>query len=96
MQEIDALREQIANLDREIIRLAAERMQTAEKIGEIKAAQGLEIVVPSVEGAVIERYVTEGTSLGISEETCRKLARILIDEAVMQQQNLKQPAQNTR
>ncbi|HJJ48627.1 MAG TPA: chorismate mutase [Methanocorpusculum sp.] len=90
MPKIDELRSAIAESDREILKLIGERLKLAEKIGEIKKEQGLDIIVSEVEEAVLARYVEVGKSCGIREETAKKLARLLIDEAVAHQKNIRE------
>ena len=90
MPEIDELRKTIAEIDCEIIRKIGERCKIAEQIGALKIAEGLAITAPAVEAAVVERYVREGTARGLSGEFCRKLARLVIDEAVLHQEKLRE------
>lgn len=79
--EISLLRKEIAEIDSKIVRLAAERMRCAEKIGDFKRSLGLDVTVPAVEGAVKARYVSEALKVGLSAECASKLAEILIAEA---------------
>ena len=79
--EISRLRLEIAEIDGEIVRLAAERMRCAEKIGDFKKLLGLDVTVPSVEEAVKARYVSGALKVGLSAECASKLAEVLIAEA---------------
>ncbi len=80
--DIDALRRRIAELDREIMDTAGERMEVAKKIGAWKIRHDREIRDPGVEGKVIERYVSAGKDNGVSPRTSRDMAVALIREAV--------------
>ena len=79
--EISRIRLEIAEIDGEIVRLAAERMRCAEKIGEFKRSLGLDVTVPAVEEAVKARYAASAEIAGLSHECALKLAEILIAEA---------------
>ena len=79
--ELSRLRLEIAEIDGEIVRLAAERMRRAEKIGNFKRSLGLDVTVPLVEEAVKARYAALAESVGLSDECALKLAEILIAEA---------------
>lgn len=76
------IRTRIAECDLKIIECITERNRLAEEMGKLKRAQNLPIRVPEVEAIVKNRYVSNGTAQGISEDTLRKIAAILIDESV--------------
>ena len=79
---ISDLRNRIREIDKEIIRLAAERIKVAEEIGKIKVTDGLQIRDLEVERAVLERYrnASEGTLLDVT--SAEDIARILIQNSV--------------
>ena len=76
------LRDEIADIDRQIIELINRRIAAAEEIGHIKRAQNLPIINEAVEAKVIERYTSVSESTGLSEAFLEKIARALIQEAV--------------
>ncbi|MBR7006118.1 MAG: prephenate dehydrogenase/arogenate dehydrogenase family protein [Candidatus Methanomethylophilaceae archaeon] len=80
--ELDALRDEIRRKDVEIARLVAERTEIAKEIGRVKRREGLPIRNVAVEGAVIDRYLENGRSCGLSDEVSRSLASAVIKEAV--------------
>lgn len=82
MSDLDRLRDEIAKLDAEILLLISKRCLTAEEIGRLKKAEGIAIVAPDVEKRVMERFVSIGSEYNLSRDTCEKLARVLIDEAI--------------
>lgn len=85
MSELDEERKRIALIDEQIMALVFERCVVAKRIGRLKKEANEEIVNPEVERAVEERYLREGERSEISKETAYKIARAVIDEAVMQQ-----------
>ncbi|MDV0444105.1 prephenate dehydrogenase/arogenate dehydrogenase family protein [Methanorbis rubei] len=82
MAELDALRMQLADIDRGIMELVGKRNAIAKIIGERKAAANEEVVVPSVETVVVKRYVDAGAAAGVSAAAATRIARAVIDESV--------------
>lgn len=82
LSEIDGFRNELALIDREIMELVGRRNKIALVIGEKKAAAGEEVVVPSVEKIVVQRYVDAGKNSGVSAEAASRIARAVIDESV--------------
>jgi len=80
--ELDKYRKELADVDREILKQVSIRNNIAKKIGEIKARNGNQVVVPSVEERVVSRYIKNGKELEVSEYTARRIARAVIDESV--------------
>ncbi len=56
-EKLKPLRERIDEIDEAILKLLAERLELAEKIGEIKKEYGLEIHVPEREREILERLL---------------------------------------
>ncbi len=79
---IETLREEIADLDRQIMDLIGKRITVAKKIGGWKNENGSPIRDVPVEEKVIERYITIGETYSISKRTSKEVAQALIREAV--------------
>lgn len=88
--------EELAAIDREIVVLVGRRNGIAKVIGEEKAKANEEVVVPSVERIVEQRYVDAGTRAGVSAATAVRLARAVIDESVEVQGRLPRHAEPRR
>ena len=86
--DLDELRGKICEKDYEIIRLIAERTETAEEIGKIKVQSGLDIHNKAVEEKVISRYIAEGQKFGLSEDDMKSLAEIMIKIAVKAEEEI--------
>lgn len=82
MPELDSMRDELASIDNEIVKLVGRRNKIAEQIGIKKAESGASVVVPSVEKVVVSRYVEAGKKEGVSAHTSTRLARAVIDESV--------------
>ncbi len=80
--DLDQLRNEIAEIDMQIIGLIRRRISCAEEVGRIKLSQGLPVINPDVEAKVISRYKSMSESTGLSESVLESIARALIKEAV--------------
>ena len=60
MPELDALRAELAEIDKKIMALVGRRNEIAKVIGEEKAKTGAAVVVPPVERIVEQRYIDAG------------------------------------
>ncbi len=89
--EIARLRDEIADVDKEIVALVAKRLHIAEQLGLEKKLFGLPVVVPDTEDRVFTRLLTEGATRGISLSFAEGLARLLIDESVHVQDLVRLP-----
>lgn len=90
------LREELADIDREIVALVGRRNSIAKIIGEEKARADEEVVVPEVEKIVVQRYVDAGALAGVSAATATRIARAVIDESVEVQGKLPRHAEPKR
>ncbi|MEA5037042.1 T-protein [bioreactor metagenome] len=82
MSEIDGFRDELASIDRDIMELVGRRNKIALVIGEKKAEANEEVVVPSVEKNVVQRYIGAGKVSGVSAGAAARIARAVIDESV--------------
>lgn len=84
--ELDALRGELAELDREILKLAARRRDLAERVGALKEAVGSPTRDFSQERVVLERARRTARELGLSERLSDSLMRLLIGHALTAQE----------
>ena len=82
----EELRSKIAEIDRKVLELVAERMHIAEKVGVQKRKKGVEVVDPEVEAAVVSKAEALGDSLGLDRSFTDRLIALLIEEAVRVQE----------
>lgn len=85
---VEEIREEIAKCDLRIVELIAERNRLASEMGRAKRSDGSAVCVPKVEEQVRDRYVSNGTAKGISEETLKKISSILIEESKRVQERI--------
>ena len=83
--DIEELRERIAEIDRKIMELAAERTRIAGEIGSIKRTNSLPIRVPDVEDRVISCYRSFAESNDIDPNLMETVVKALIDMSVIRQ-----------
>lgn len=72
------LRKSIDEIDNEIIRLLAKRLEVAKILGEVKSKMGLAIVDKDREGEVVDKWVAELTKAGFDELSARGLAKLVV------------------
>ncbi|MFH0897119.1 MAG: aminotransferase class I/II-fold pyridoxal phosphate-dependent enzyme [Candidatus Bathyarchaeota archaeon] len=81
-EKIEKYRQDISEIDSQILRLASTRLQIAEKIGAIKRQRNLPVTNLRVEAEVISRSVKLAKEIGLDEAFTVKLVNMLIVEAV--------------
>ncbi len=94
LSKLDPLRRRVAELDREILKLIAERLETTRAIGEIKKREGLPIRDFRVEVQVLRRAREQARELGLDERVAEDIAERLMAAAVQTQAELPQVVEN--
>jgi chorismate mutase len=69
---LEKLRQQINNLDDELMQILGQRMKIAEKIGEYKKNNNITILQTNRWNEILERAFTKGDKLGLSKEFITK------------------------
>jgi len=92
--DLDSLRQRVAELDREILQRVAERLRTSRRIGEEKRKTGLPIRDFRVEARVMQRARESARELGFDEGLAESILESLI-EAAVKTQVFDQPARQT-
>ncbi len=70
--EMEKLRQQINNLDDELMQVLSQRMKVAEKIGQYKKENNITILQTNRWNAILERAFLKGEKLGLSKEFVTK------------------------
>jgi len=89
MSELTELREKIRGLDEKILRLVAERLDVARRIGQAKIDQNLPVKDYKVEKAVIERARAIAASIGLDPDFSEEIQQSLIKFACNVQEETK-------
>lgn len=71
--ELERLRQEIENIDRELIRLIKERVDLAREVGKTKRGSDLPILDPAREAAVVRRAGELARAAGLADEDVRYL-----------------------
>jgi len=82
---LDDLRQQIDNVDDDIIELLGSRMKLSESIGDIKQDNNVSIYQPKRWIATLERAIDQGKSKDLSEGFIRKLLKAIHQESINHQ-----------
>ena len=69
---LEKLRQQINNLDDELMQILSQRMKVAENIGQYKKDNNITILQTNRWNAILERAFTKGEKLGLSKEFVTK------------------------
>mgnify|MGYP000959952791 CR=1 FL=1 len=70
--DMEKMRQQINQLDDELMQVLSQRMKVAEKIGEYKKANGITILQTNRWNEILERAYAKGEKLGLSKEFVTK------------------------
>jgi chorismate mutase/prephenate dehydrogenase len=79
---LDALRTEIAQVDRDLLTLAARRLALAREVGDVKARAGLPIVDYAQERSVLERAREAADAAGLDPQVADTILGTLIRAAV--------------
>lgn len=90
MSELDLpeLRQKVGELDKQILKLIADRLETTKAIGEIKQKKGLPIRDFRVEVQVLKRARERARQVGLDERVAEEISELLMRTAVQTQAEL--------
>ena len=77
--DLDELREEIQNIDREIVELIAQRTYVADTIAQVKEEQGLPTTDEEQEQAVMERAGENAQRFDVDDNLVKAIFRLLIE-----------------
>jgi len=87
---LSELRQQIDEIDRQLVELLAERFRVTQRVGEHKRDHDLPAVDPAREAAQVTRTKELARQAGLDPDIADRLLRFLIDEVVKNHLALKQ------
>jgi chorismate mutase/prephenate dehydrogenase len=87
--ELGRIRNELASIDREILKLAAKRRDLVEKVGTLKEASGSPTRDFSQERVVLERALAVATEYSLSPRVAESLMQLLIGHALTTQEQLR-------
>jgi chorismate mutase/prephenate dehydrogenase len=88
MAQLEDLRKRIRELDAELLKLVAARMETAKAIGQQKKLEGIALRDWNVERQVLDRAARQADQLGLPQKPVRALMRLLIAASRDEQERL--------
>jgi chorismate mutase/prephenate dehydrogenase len=88
-RELEALREEILRIDRDIVELVLRRQEVADEIGRVKSKDGLRLRDSSREKKVISGYEDRARALGLDPVVGRKVAELMVSLSVSEQRKKK-------
>jgi chorismate mutase / prephenate dehydrogenase len=75
------LRDDIAGVDDELVRLLARRLALAREIGDVKTRLGIPVLDPAREAEVVRRAAVDAREHGVDPELVRAVLWRIIDHA---------------
>ena len=88
MENLNALRESLDNIDQAFIFLLAERFRVTQKIGKYKSNYGLPALEEARERTQFEQIGKLAQEKGLNPELIHKMYRLIIDEVIESHQAL--------
>ena len=85
VDELRQLRDEIATIDYQILKLIASRLQLAQQAGKIKVNRHQPVAVADVERQVIDRNRAVARKLKLPDTLVAQLTKLLIDYATKAQ-----------
>jgi chorismate mutase len=85
---LDALRQQINQLDQEMVQLLGRRMQVAEEIGRYKKENNITILQTSRWQEIVERACAQGEQVGLSREFITRYLEAVHMESINRQKSV--------
>jgi chorismate mutase len=82
---LEAMRQQINQLDDELLQVLSTRMKVAQKIGEYKKSNDITILQTNRWNEILDRAVSKGSKLGLSDEFVTKYMDAVHMESINQQ-----------
>ncbi len=79
--ELNALRDQIDAVDKQMLELLAQRLALVEKVGEVKSQHGLPIYAPDREAAMLASRRAEAQAMGIPPQLIEDILRRVMRES---------------
>ncbi len=80
-EQLNALRDQIDAVDKQILNLLAERLALVEKVGEVKSEHGLPIYAPDREAAMLTSRRIEAEKIGVPPQLIEDILRRTMRES---------------
>lgn len=87
-EDLPELRQRVGELDKQILKLIADRLETTKAIGEIKQKKGLPIRDFRVEVQVLKRARERARAVGLDERVAEEISELLMGAAVQTQAEL--------
>jgi chorismate mutase len=85
---LEQLRQQINQLDDELLQVLSTRMKVAQKIGEYKKNNDITILQTNRWNEILERAVAKGNKMGLSDDFITKYMDAVHMESIQQQNKI--------
>lgn len=89
-ENIEDLRRRIDAIDKELLRILANRMIVSKKIGEYKKQNNIAVLQPARWNEIIEKAMEQATPMGLSEEFVSIMLKAIHQESINHQEEIMQ------
>ena len=86
LDQLEFHRSEINRLDDELLKLLAERMQVAQRIGRIKKQKNVSVLQSGRWNEIVDKAISQGTKLGLSEKFIHRLLKAIHQESIEKQE----------
>lgn len=88
LETMDHLRNEIDEIDNELLNMLSRRMQLADQIGLYKKRNNIAILQPSRWNEILETSIAQGKALGLSEEFIKVFLKAVHEESINHQEQV--------
>jgi len=88
LENIDHLRNEIDEIDEELINILGNRMKIAQKIGSYKKRNNIAILQTDRWSEILDKAVAKGSKKGLSNEFIESILRAIHDESISHQEKI--------
>ena len=87
MSTLEQYRDQIREVDRQLLSLIKKRLSIGIEVSKVKQAQGLPTIDPDAEQITMTNLMNSATTLGIDVPFAKQLGELLIEQTIQVQEN---------
>lgn len=88
-QELSALRQEIDDVDEQLIHLLAKRMDVVQRVGTLKSKAGISIVNTDRESALLEQRKQQAQQLGLEPKVVERLMRVIMQSSYQKESKIR-------
>jgi chorismate mutase len=88
LDKLDFFRQQINDIDDELLKLLSDRMKVAQNIGQIKKQKNVAVLQTDRWNEIMQKAIGKGKDLGLSEKFINRLFKAIHQESIEKQEDI--------